>query len=121
MTGSQHWNLRNLNCANTVYKVLHEGGLVASAEAQATIDSIFPFMPWWLERFAANVQAGQLQFTHPELRRDGTRLSFSHSVTSSSVLQRHTSFDAQFRRSPNPTLMIVQKVYVLDSKSSNAC
>ena len=66
-SGSQRWNLRNLNCANIVYKVLHEGGLVASAEAQATIDSIFPFMPWWLERFAANVQASQPQFTHPEV------------------------------------------------------
>jgi hypothetical protein len=38
-----------------------------NAEAQATIDSIFPLMPWWLERFAANVQAGQPQFTHPEM------------------------------------------------------
>ena len=41
--GSQRWNLRNLNCANIVYKVLHEGGLVDSAEGQANVDSIFPF------------------------------------------------------------------------------
>jgi hypothetical protein len=65
--GSQRWNLRNLNCTNVVYKVLHEGDLVASAEAQATIDSIFPFTPWWLERFAANVLASQPQSTHPEM------------------------------------------------------
>jgi hypothetical protein len=39
---------------------------VGSAKGQATIDSIFPFTPWWLERFAANVQAGQPQFTHLE-------------------------------------------------------
>jgi hypothetical protein len=64
--GSRRWNLSNPNCANTVYKVLDEGGLVASAEAQATIDSIFPSMPWF-ERFVANVQASQPQFTHLEL------------------------------------------------------
>jgi hypothetical protein len=64
--GSQRWNLRNLNFANIMYEVLRDGGLVGSAKGQATIDSIFPFTPWWLERFAANVQAGQPQFTHLE-------------------------------------------------------
>jgi len=49
-----------------LYEVLDEGGLVAGAEAQATTDSIFPSMPWF-ERFVANVQASQPQFTHPEL------------------------------------------------------